>query len=160
MSEKTTIRTHSGIVIDILSPYPFQISIDDIAHSLSHQCRFNGHVDTFYSVAQHSVMISEMLPEKYKLAALLHDAAEAYLGDVVRPLKHLLPQYISIEDNMMQVIAKKFNLQYPLPDIIKEWDNSFCNSELILYFDNGGGISWTPEQAKIIFLDTFHKLFQ
>jgi sialic acid synthase SpsE len=85
-----------------------KITIEDIAHALSNQCRFSGHVERFYSVAQHSVLVASF--SKNKLAGLLHDASEAYLVDVPRPIKPEFPAYAEIEKNIMQVIAKKYDL--------------------------------------------------
>lgn len=159
-SFSTVIRTNSGAMIDILHPDPALICIEDIAHSLSHICRYNGHVDRHYSVAQHSVIMAIMpeIPGELKLTALLHDAAEAYLGDVVKPLKHLLPEYLKIEENMERVIAKAFGLVYPFPKEIHGADWLMLQNELDLCFDGHGGLSWTPEQSKKIFLDTYVNL--
>lgn len=84
---KPWIQTYSGRCALLLSPHPDMVSIDDIAVALSNQCRFLGHVRSFYSVAQHSVVVSRAVPNFLALAALLHDAAEAYVGDMPRPLK-------------------------------------------------------------------------
>lgn len=86
----TWLMTASGRKVDLLKPDPCAICIEDIAHSLSLQCRFNGHCRLFYSVAQHSVHCSEICDPKYALECLMHDAAEAYVGDIVRPLKGAL----------------------------------------------------------------------
>jgi uncharacterized protein len=81
------IQTYTGKQFWPLSPLPEDIVIEDIAHALSMQCRFGGHVRTFYSVAQHSVHVSLLVEPQYALWGLLHDAAEAYLVDLPRPIK-------------------------------------------------------------------------
>lgn len=82
----TKLQTRSGILIDLEDPKPEDIRLRDIAHALAHICRFNGHCREFYSVGQHSVLMSESVPAAYAADALMHDAAEAYVGDVTRPL--------------------------------------------------------------------------
>ena len=81
----------------------------DIAHALSMQCRFNGH-SQFYSVAEHSMVVASLVPHQFRLEALLHDAAEAYLGDIVSPLKALLPDYQALETKVDQAIRAKYCL--------------------------------------------------
>jgi len=107
------ILTASGGYFNFENPDPASINIHDIAHALSHLCRFTGHTGSFYSVAQHSVMVSRLSPKKLALEGLLHDASEAYLGDVSSPLKALLPDYRRIEDNVQLAIAHAFDLDYP-----------------------------------------------
>jgi len=102
--------TASGRQVYILDPAPEDICIVDIAHALANTCRFGGHVDDFYSVAQHSVLVSRMVPEDIALAGLLHDAAEAYLGDVIHPLKISLPDYRAIEALWEACIISAFDL--------------------------------------------------
>lgn len=116
------IQTHSRGAFDLLEPTPEQINIDDIGYALSMLCRFNGHTDKFYSVAQHCVHVSYLVPPSFALAGLLHDAAEAYLGDVTKPLKELLPDYQEIERNVERVIAQRFGLDYPMYDEVRAAD--------------------------------------
>ena len=104
------ILTRSGRHLDFQNPDPAEIAIKDIAVSLSRECRFSGQTRLFYSVAQHSVLASWIVPEAYALEALLHDATEAYLRDLPRPLKHLLPAYVRIERRLDRVIRRKFGL--------------------------------------------------
>ena len=105
------IQTFSGKKFNLFNPNPDDILIEDIAHSLSNLARFNGHTDKFYSVAQHSVYCSFKAPHRLALAALLHDGAEAYLGDIVSPLKALLDNYGVFENALYALIAEKY-----LPD--------------------------------------------
>ncbi len=84
------IQTYSGKAAHLLNPVPSEIDIEDIAHALSMICRFTGHVHTFYSVAQHSVLVAELLPESMQLQGLLHDGHEAFIGDISSPLKRTL----------------------------------------------------------------------
>lgn len=109
---KGVFNTNSHRLINLLNPTEESINIDDIAHALSHICRFGGHCNLFYSVAQHSILVAHLVPEEYRLAALLHDAQEAYLGDVIAPLKHLLNgTYQTLEHNFETIIQKKFGLE-------------------------------------------------
>lgn len=106
----TWITTHTGLHFDYSKPNPDAIYIRDIAIALSRECRFTGQSQKFYSVAQHSVECSYIVPEQFKFEALLHDAVEAYCKDIPSPLKKLLPDYKKIENNIDSVIRKKFNL--------------------------------------------------
>lgn len=108
------IRTFTGIYVNVFEPTEEMICIEDIAHALSNQCRFGGHLPVFYSVAQHSIIMSDKMHESHKLAALLHDASEAYLLDIPRPIKKGLSNYKEIEDKLMTAIAAKFGFEYPL----------------------------------------------
>lgn len=83
----TFISTYTGRRFYPLDPNPSDVCIEDIAHALAMICRFNGHVREFYSVAEHSVHVSRIVPPEYALAGLLHDASEAYIADVSSPLK-------------------------------------------------------------------------
>ena len=108
--EAAPIMLHGGKVIDLTHPDPGLIRIEDIAVALSRICRFAGHTLRFYSVAEHCVLVSRLVPQEAALPALLHDASEAYLGDVTRPLKALLPAYRQIERRMERAIDKAFSI--------------------------------------------------
>ena len=86
------ILTNSAKPISLVRPRADLVTPEDIAHSLAHICRFNGHCKHHYSVAQHSLLVASIVPEEDQLPALLHDAAEAYVGDMVQPLKQLLKE--------------------------------------------------------------------
>lgn len=112
------ITTISGIEFDLSNPTPDMITIEDVSHALSHQCRFNGHfTGEFYSVARHSVGVSYLVDDfELQLAALLHDAAEAYIGDIVTPLKSLLTEIHGIERSILRAVAVKFGFDPRLFD--------------------------------------------
>ena len=116
------ITTRSGRQVSLLNPQYSQIDIGDIAHGLAYQCRFNGQTSRFYSIAQHCLMVASILPDHLKLAGLLHDAAEAYIGDVVQPLKVLLPDYQVIESNFNQAIGLRFNVNLDHQEEVKAAD--------------------------------------
>ena len=116
------ITTRSGRQVSLLNPQYSQIDIGDIAHGLAFQCRFNGQTSRFYSIAQHCLMVTSILPDHLKLAGLLHDAAEAYIGDVVQPLKVLLPDYQVIESNFNQAIELRFNVNLDHQEEVKAAD--------------------------------------
>ncbi|HCL5402117.1 TPA: HD family hydrolase [Citrobacter freundii] len=104
------IQTLSGKHFNYLDIQQDDIVIEDIATALSHICRFAGHLPEFYSVGQHSVLTSHLVPQEFALEALLHDAAEAYLQDIPSPLKRLLPDYLVIEARVDAAIRQKFGL--------------------------------------------------
>ena len=110
MSLNIYISTFLGNRFYPQDPRVEDIDIEDIAHGLAYTCRFNGQTTAFYSVAQHSLMVADLVPNELKLDALMHDAAEAYLGDVVKPLKALLPEYRVIEEQVSNIIAEAFKL--------------------------------------------------
>jgi len=115
MSEKRPwIQTCSGKKFYVDEAEVEQIAIEDIAHALSMMCRFNGHCIRFYSVAEHSVHVSYEIDEELALVGLLHDAAEAYLGDVVSPLKKQLKDFKCFEKRMEAVIAERFGIDAEL----------------------------------------------
>lgn len=105
------IQTFTGKKFYPLSPQIEDICIEDIAHALSNVCRYAGHCRDFYSVAQHCVMVSDWMPSM-KLEGLMHDASEAYLGDISRPLKHsdAMSGYREAEHRMEAVINAAFDL--------------------------------------------------
>lgn len=119
---KPYITTRSGRQVSLLNPQYSQIDIGDIAHGLAYQCRFNGQTSRFYSLAQHSLMVASILSDDLKLVGLLHDAAEAYVGDVVQPLKALLPDYQMIENRFTQVIGQRFNVNLEHHSEVKQAD--------------------------------------
>lgn len=118
---KPIILLRSGRYFDLTNPDSALVSIDDIAPALARLCRFTGH-GAFYSVAEHSVRVSYLVPPEFALWGLMHDAAEAYLGDVSAPLKSLLPDYRAIEDRIEPVVFGAFGLTGPIPAEVKEAD--------------------------------------
>lgn len=117
-----TIRTRVGTYFDFEDPEASEIVLADIAHALGNICRFNGHTHRFYSVAEHSVHCSYLVPEGDAAAALMHDAVEAYVGDVSRPLKSLLPGYKEIERRVEAAVLARFGVPLPLPASVKRAD--------------------------------------
>ncbi|WP_417693752.1 phosphohydrolase [Pseudomonas sp.] len=116
------ILTHTGKRFDLFEPDADMIDPRDIAHSLAHLCRFNGYTREFYSVAQHSCLVADLVPAEHKLAALLHDATEAYLGDMTRPLKEWMPYYRGFEDVIWGRVCEGFGLEIDLPASVRQAD--------------------------------------
>lgn len=126
IKKKKTTKVNKGFCVQTKSGHAFDpkvgklsaVEIEDIAHALSNLCRYSGHCRKFYSVAEHSVLVSriirKMWPEDTQAAwaGLLHDATEAYVGDVTTPLKILMPKFMEIEDNLALDIAKKFKVKW------------------------------------------------
>ena len=143
--------SYTGRMIFILDPTVDQVCIEDIAHSLAHQCRFAGHSQEFYSVAQHSVLVSEQLPPQLQLAGLMHDATEAYCQDLIRPIKRQIHGYAEIEQAWAEVIDTALSLNGQLaqiPSEVKYWDNALLMTErrdLV----NHGGKSWNVKERPI-----------
>ena len=123
------MQTYSGKVFWPMDPHPEDVDIDDIAHALSMLCRFGGHTKWFYSVAEHCCHVHDFAPRQHRGWALLHDAAEAYLVDVPRPVKHALAVYKEAEALLLGVIATKFGLRGAFPDEVKCLDNRILVDE-------------------------------
>lgn len=129
MNNGVWMQTFSGVKFHPLSPIESEINIEDIAHSLAYQCRFAGHTRRYYSVAEHSYNVSICVSSQYALAGLLHDAAEAYLVDVPRPVKPSLGGYKEIEAGLYAAIARRFGLPEQIPEAVKEIDNRILLDE-------------------------------
>lgn len=132
----TAVHTFSGRSLHLQAPAPDAIDITDIAHGLSLQCRFAGQIGVFYSVAQHSVLCSYMCEPADALAALLHDAAEAYMSDVPRPAKELagMQGYIACEKHLTAIILQRFGLSGRLPHSVLVADDVLCLHEAHEFF--------------------------
>ena len=110
---KPAIQVYTGGYFDYRFPEQQKYDIRDIAHALSNLCRYTGHGEQFYSVAQHSVLVSRVIAPQHALVGLLHDAAEAYIGDVNSPLKTLLPEYRALEGRIEAALFRSYGL-HPL----------------------------------------------
>jgi len=179
------IRTYTGSDFDYNDIEHQKINILDIAHALSNICRFSGHTRQFYSVAQHCVLVSKYVyinsnvlsPKdvlELGLCALLHDASEAYLQDLPRPLKVMLTDYKGMEEKLEKRIAEYFGIEQILSDpfksIIKEVDIRMCVTEAICLHQYDYTWSdqmdpyfttmevWSPEKANLMFLEEYMRL--
>jgi hypothetical protein len=165
----------SGKTFNLIHPEESEFDIEDVAHHLSMICRFNGGTTQFYSVAQHSVLVSHLVPPYLELSALLHDVAEAYLGDCTTPFKQLLSEYKQIENNILQNIFNRLGLDFPLHSEIKRADIRARATEvrdLTLpalnrkTWDHLKGVSASehqifamePQEAKQAFLDRYFEI--
>jgi 5'-deoxynucleotidase YfbR-like HD superfamily hydrolase len=166
MDDTGTIKTFTGRHINLLNPDPRQISQVDIAKGLSQQGRYNGQLASIFTVAQHSVYVAERLAmmglgPKIVFMGLMHDAAEAYIGDLVRPMKYIPEMhevYVAFEERMDAAIAAAFPglIQNPMPGVIKEadreeaqWEREFIRGR----FPSVRG--WQPEHAEYVWLEKF-----
>jgi len=112
------IETYKGMKFYPLDPRPEDVTVEDIAHGLANTCRYSGQCKFFFSVAQHSLNCAAYikrlgLGERWQLLALLHDAAEAYISDMPKPIKPFLPQFKDVEDNIMAMVYHALNIRPP-----------------------------------------------
>ena len=174
------IETRSGKVLDLIAPEPASICIEDIAHALSMQCRYNGHCERFISVAEHSWLVADWLKQhgaglRMELLGLLHDAPEAYLGDLVHPVKTMLPAFKILEAKVAQAIYYGLEIGAPTDAeerLIKRADIVLLATEARSQMSSGGGnwgLSerpdsgivfswWQPHAACVAFLEAFQRL--
>jgi hypothetical protein len=164
--------TYSGLPFWPLDPRTEDVRLEDIAHSLSNQCRFNGHCKQFYSVAQHSVLASFYVPEEYAVEALLHDAAEAYVGDMIRPLKAMVPEFVAIDDRVDAVIRQRFGLPAKMSEPVIKIDMILCATERRDLLVDHPSVDWgslplpldrkivpySPQLSKEVFLERAREL--
>lgn len=164
------IITFTGEAIEPLSPDPERIHIEDIAHSLANQCRFTGHVRSFYSTAQHCVLGSYLVPDEYRLTFLLHDASEAYISDIASPVKRhpdFGTYYDIAEERLELAIAERFGLPWPMPPEVKVADKMVLRAEQRDLMPNdpsegpiwdGEVVPWSPYDAERQFLSRYVSL--
>lgn len=178
------MQTYTGVQFCPLKCEASDVVPEDIAHALSMVCRFNGHVKEFYSVAQHSLHVMELVPDDEKLIALLHDAPEAYLFDAVSPVKSSLgASYRAVERLIWQAVCERFSLPFGvgsdgrivLPDSVREADLNMLATEKV-YLMADYGHDWgepidsapmvmpcirpfKPDEAKFLFLTELHDLW-
>lgn len=167
------IQLASGRQFYVLDPRPEDIDIRDIAHSLARICRFTGHVRGFLSVAEHGVHVSRVCAYEDALHGLLHDASEAYIADIARPLKRLpaFAPYLEIEAQLQAMIFARFGLCPEMPRSVKRADDAQLDAEAVtltsplhpefkLTGERGGFYPelWSPEMAESRFLARFYEL--
>ncbi len=130
LHEGNWILTFTGKRFHPMAPKVEDLCIEDIAHALSNNCRFTGHVRSYYSVAQHCVLASHLVPEEHALAALLHDASEAYLSDLARPVKRHrdMQSYRDAEQVLESCIMSRFNVDI-YHEEVKKVDNKLLCTE-------------------------------
>lgn len=163
-----SIQTFTGRVVRPFDLKPDDVSLKDIAHALSMKTRYTGHGIKFYSVAEHSILMSRWIDEHYKdgvedaLYALLHDATETYLPDVASPMKKHFPGFKELENNISDVIFTHFGFDPCIPKIIKEVDTAILMAEMrqnMRFMPSIGGKEldvtlqfWSPEKAEKEFI--------
>lgn len=127
------IQTYSGKQFFPLNPTVTSINLIDIAHALSHVCRYNGHSVMHYSVAEHSLLLAKHFRDVPELSmlALMHDAHEAYCPDIPRPLKPALPEFERIAAGIQETINIRFELPHEMPESIKDADWLICHDERV-----------------------------
>lgn len=116
------IRLLSGALFDYADPAACAVEIGDIAGALSKVCRFAGHIRQFYSVAQHAVNVSRIVPESHAFTALMHDTAEAFTNDLPTPLKHAFPAFRALEARIEAAMAARFGFAWPMPEPVRRAD--------------------------------------
>ena len=175
----TWIQTFTGKIFDLSDPKPENVDIVDIAHALGMLCRYCGHVKKFYSVAEHCVVMSRIVSPEAALDVLLHDSPEAYVTDISRPIKSLLPNHAPMEARVLSAIYEYLELDLPSESIKKEIELA----DLTLYLtereqlmakppkpwvcDDGRVEAlpttlplWSPEIAETAYLERFNALIR
>jgi hypothetical protein len=147
MNVGPTIMLRSGAWFDFCAPADSDFTIEDIAQGLANICRYSGQCSSFYSVAEHSVLVSEVAAG-FEFEGLLHDAAEAFMGDITRPLKQILPEYKRIEHEVETAIFERFGISStPAPEV-KRADLRVLAAEQQQIMPKG--TDWWVQSEKII----------
>lgn len=167
------IQTYTGRRFYLFDPQPEDVDPLDIGHALSMLCRYGGHLRAFYSVAEHSVHVAHSVPAEHALAGLLHDGTEAYIGDMVAPLKQAMPDYQQVEQRIWQAVAVRFQLPNDgqLPWTVVDADLRIRHDETAALPPAASGFpagkplgvtihSWKPADAERAWLDLYHHLTQ
>lgn len=168
------ISTFSGGRWYPLDPRIEEVKIEDIAHSLSMLCRYNGHCKFFYSVAEHCWLLSYAVPDPYKLEALVHDGSEAYMSDIPRPFKYSdsMALFREIEDKNAEVVYNYVGLSYPESAIVKQYDKRIIRNEgevLLPHCDWFNSlekipdieiVGYEPQRMEQLYLDRYYELYE
>lgn len=168
----------SGQNLDPMNIQESDIQIEVIAHALAGVCRYNGHTadhkgdPIHYSVAQHCVLLSQHVPEHLRKAALLHDASEAFCGDLIAPYKQFLPEFTHIEEGILRTIFNRYNVPFELLDEIHEYDKGISISEMAVLlphidshlYKTGKDLTitvepWSAVLSKAAYMMQFYRLF-
>ena len=168
------MQVFTGTAFWPVDPRPDEVALADIAHALSMLCRYGGHTRHFYSVAEHCVLLSHAVAPQHALWALLHDAAEAYLCDLPRPIKRLMPTYNDAETVVLAAICERFGLALGIPPEVTDADTRILLDEraalMAMPPPSPWGIEhleplgvdiqcWTPSEAEVIFGRRFMELW-
>lgn len=179
------MKTYTGKTFFVTEPERTDFNISDVAHALSNLCRFGGHTKHFYSVAQHAIMVSDIVGSltdndpSLMLWGLMHDATEAYMIDLPTPIKNVMPQYRKREDKLMDLLIVAFKLPphgeaKQLPEVVKKADRVALVTEARQLMRRGVS-DWsveyktlkpykvlisnmTPSEAKTAFLTRYSEL--
>lgn len=153
-----SVKTRFG-KINVFDPQPEDINIMDIAWSLSyHVTRWLGKGNGFFPVAQHCCHAFDLVSGENRMAALLHDASEAYILDMPKPIKERMPEYKKIEDKLMLAIADKFGFEYPLNEEVKRVDRVLLEDEWTYYVIKNEKNIWDGQTAMSGFLKRFNSI--
>ena len=145
------VGTYNKHLVNILDPDPETIFLEDIVQGLVHTCRWNGQVKHFYSVAQHSLHVCDLVAPELRLQALFHDASEAFMNDLSSPVKQLLPQYKLLENKLMKAIATRFGFEWPMHHMVKIADADALEIEH-LNLRMGNDWACQKEDPKIVYM--------
>jgi 5'-deoxynucleotidase YfbR-like HD superfamily hydrolase len=164
------ITTYSGIKFSLIDPKPENVRIEDIGKGLSYKGHFSGQTPKFFSIAQHSVLVHDLIPKRARnknpeiaMLALLHDASEAYIGDMVKPLKVLLPEFQKIENRLQSVILHSFGIEEELMNYVKPYDIQAQEIEYNFFYNNraSNGIFYqSPEDSYKEFIEKYNKVLK
>jgi uncharacterized protein len=172
------IETFTGQQFFPDDPRPEEVDIRDIAASLSKLCRFNGHTRVFYSVAEHCVLMAKyafdsLHSTRYALEALLHDGAEAYIGDMPKPVKDMDPIFQAMEDKIYAAVALRFSLPPKISGLVKVWDVAMLKTERTAVMPQSNHMwnlpeeieplpvtvsGWRPDVAELCFLQMYDRI--
>lgn len=167
------MQTYTGARFYPMDPCAEEVNPVDIAHSLSLLCRYNGHIDRFLSVAEHCVLLSRAVEPEDALWALLHDATEAYVGDMVRPLKIQQPSFVQAEDRVMAAICGRFGLGLEMPLGVKSADSRIILNERAVLMPRAQNVwkslegldplpvvitGWQPREAELAYFARLQEL--
>jgi len=134
VGRKDYVSTYSGAEFNIQTCDVMPIPMSDVAHALSMNCRYNGHVNKFYSVAEHCVIISNLVPEEDALWGLLHDATEAFVPDIPRPFKPFIKGFKEYEQRISDAFAERFGLSKQQPESVHYMDRNIVHDEALELF--------------------------